>query len=472
MSEKAFFYTIIGINVLLYILAFGLAHIKKQGMTFYTILLAIESFLVLFWIVSNIQPQGASRGDAAGSGMAEGFYWLIMLAILIIFILTLATTIVIKLNSPTVWKCLIATPFAIGAFYLIYSIDYRNIYFKLLPVTDESSLVVHDDGLSYDSKGKLFTGTAKAHGLDENFKDACISTNSCIAFNDPPWRIAHYENGNLEGLITYYAKARKTELGILWLTRTRYFGFMHAKQGRADGEAVWNIPDDYAYHEDYQSGYNPCYKELYDNGKLICKQWLFELEDEWKENGILQKPTWLDLQKQEKCPPADEIKENKTIEDNENTDELKPDSADTYINMGYAYFNTKDYKKAIECYEKAIELKSDTLELAYWNMGLAYGALGYDKKAKECIKKVLEIKCDKEIANYENDIKLNPNNVVAYANMGNMYADKDDYEKAIECYKKAIEIDPTFRDVYNNMGDAYKALGNQVKANECYKKAK
>ena len=462
MSEKAFFYTVVGINVLLYILAFGLAFTKKQNMTFYVILLAIESLLILFWIVDSI---GSDGGDAAGSGMAEGFYWLIMLAILIIFTLTLAITIPVKLNSPTVWKCLIATPFVLAALYGIYRIDFRGIYLKLLPITDETSLV-WNEGIAFDKNGNRFTGRAKAHAKDVFFTEDCEIMPG-RAPDDTPWLISNYKDGVVQGVLKYYAKTNEDELGIYGNrpTRTRYFGYMHVKNGKANGETLMNIPNDY--------NYNPCWKALYDNGKLICKKYLFELEDEWKENGrILQKPTWRDLQKQEKCQPADEIKDNKIIEKNEKTDELKPDSADTFINMGYEYFNKKDYKKAIECYEKAIELKSDTLELVYWNMGQAYGALGNQEKAKECINKVLEIKCDKEIANYKNAIKLNPNDAVAYANMGNMFADKDDYEKAIECYKKAIEIDPTFREVYNNMGDAYKASGNQVKANECYKKAK
>ena len=287
MSEKTQFFTLVGINVLMYILAFGIAYAKKQNMTFYIIWLVIESALLLFWIVGNIQGEGASRGDAAGSGLAEGFYWLIFYAILIIFTLTLTTVIVIRLNSPTVWKSLIATPFVLIALYGVYRIDFMGIYLQMLPVTNENTLVWNDKGIACDKNGNPFTGRAKAHAEDDFFTNNCILRG--LSPDKTPWLISHYKDGILEGEVTYYVKSRKVELGI-WNnrpTRTRYFGYMYCENGKANGETLMNIPDDY--------NYLPCWKAQYANGKLIWKKWLSDTQEEWGKKREGKEPTWKDF---------------------------------------------------------------------------------------------------------------------------------------------------------------------------------
>jgi len=286
MEEKTFFFILVGINVLMYILAFGIAYTKKQNMAFYITLLVIESALILFWIVGNIHSEGTSRGDAAGSGMAEGFYWLIFVAILIIFTLILATTIVIRLNSPTVWKTLIAIPFVLAVLYGIYCIDFMDIYLEMLPVTNENTLVWNDKGIACDKNGKPFTGRAKSHAEDVFFTDNCILRG--LSPDETPWMISNYKDGILEGEVTYYVKSRKDELGILTnLTRTRYFGYMHVENGKANGETLMNIPDDYHYF--------PCWKAQYVNGKQIWHRQLCDVQDEWKIKREGKEPTWEDF---------------------------------------------------------------------------------------------------------------------------------------------------------------------------------
>jgi tetratricopeptide (TPR) repeat protein len=59
--------------------------------------------------------------------------------------------------------------------------------------------------------------------------------------------------------------------------------------------------------------------------------------------------------------------------------------------MGYAYSNLGDKEKAIECYQKAIDIKPDYHD-AYYNMGNAYSNLGDKEKAIECYQKAIDIK--------------------------------------------------------------------------------
>jgi tetratricopeptide (TPR) repeat protein len=135
-----------------------------------------------------------------------------------------------------------------------------------------------------------------------------------------------------------------------------------------------------------------------------------------------------------------------------------PQTADDLFLKGVAK-QTKDYyEEAIEWYKKAIKLNPDFVE-AYYNMGSAYRNLnGQYEKAIEYYKKAIELK---------------PDLVEAYLNMGVAYCNwKRQYEKAIDCYKKAIELKPNLAVAHLNMGVAYDDWDGQYeKAIKCYKKA-
>jgi tetratricopeptide (TPR) repeat protein len=55
--------------------------------------------------------------------------------------------------------------------------------------------------------------------------------------------------------------------------------------------------------------------------------------------------------------------------------------------MGLAYGEKSNYDKAIECYQKVIELKPDYVDAAYFNMGKAYQHLNNQDKANEYFEK-------------------------------------------------------------------------------------
>ena len=43
-----------------------------------------------------------------------------------------------------------------------------------------------------------------------------------------------------------------------------------------------------------------------------------------------------------------------------------------------------------------------------------------------------------------------------------------DFKKAKECYEKAIEINPNYAHAHNNLGTIFEDLGDNQKAKECY----
>ena len=179
----------------------------------------------------------------------------------------------------------------------------------------------------------------------------------------------------------------------------------------------------------------------------------------------------------------------KAIEYYEKALEIKPDKHEALNNMGVAYRNMGNHEKAIESYKKALEIKPDKHEALY-NMGNTYDDLGNHEKAIESYKKALEIKPDKDealnnmgvaygnmadykkaIECYEKALEIKPDKDEALNNMGVAYGNMADYKKAIECYEKALEIKPDKHEALNNMGNAYGNLDNHEKAIQCYEKA-
>jgi len=143
-------------------------------------------------------------------------------------------------------------------------------------------------------------------------------------------------------------------------------------------------------------------------------------------------------------------KENKEIE--EIKDEKKTSS--DYFSLAYSYAEIDEHKKAIDLYQKAIEINPENDE-AYNNRGVSYDQLGEYKKA---------------INSYEEAIKINPKASNTY-NMGVSYQKLGEYKEAINSYEEAIKINSEFDIAYANMGIIYAKLGKYEKAIMSYKKA-
>ena len=128
---------------------------------------------------------------------------------------------------------------------------------------------------------------------------------------------------------------------------------------------------------------------------------------------------------------------------------------DTYLKLGNFEYDSKNYERAIEYYDKIIEI--DIRNANAWNnKGNALCNLRRYDEAIRCYDKALEI--DPEYANAWN------NKGVALGNLGR-------YDEAIRCYDKALEIDPEYANAWNNKGVALGNLGRYDEAIRCYDKA-
>ena len=186
---------------------------------------------------------------------------------------------------------------------------------------------------------------------------------------------------------------------------------------------------------------------------------------------------------------ADKGDFDKAIQNYDKAIEIKPDFFGAYNSRGIAYGEKDDFDTAIQNYDKAIEIKPDYAE-AYNNRGVAYGEKDDFDTAIQNYDKAIEIKprlagayygrgiayfekrdFDKAIQNYDKAIEIKPDYAEAYSNRGVAHVEKRDFDKAIQNYDKAIEIKPRLAEAYNNRGVAYVKKRDFDKAIQNYDKA-
>jgi len=106
-------------------------------------------------------------------------------------------------------------------------------------------------------------------------------------------------------------------------------------------------------------------------------------------------------------------------------------------------------------YQKVLKIDPNHSQ-ALNNIGVIFKELGENQKAKEC---------------YEKAITINPNYAAAHYNLGSIFKNLGENQKAKECYEKAIAINPNYSDAHYNLGNIFIKLKENQKAKECYEKA-
>ena len=72
---------------------------------------------------------------------------------------------------------------------------------------------------------------------------------------------------------------------------------------------------------------------------------------------------------------------------------------------------------------------------------------------------------------FEEALKINPENYMAYNILGSEEAGRGNHEEALRYFHMSIEINPKYARAYSNMGNAFLKLGKYGEANDCYQKA-
>lgn len=138
--------------------------------------------------------------------------------------------------------------------------------------------------------------------------------------------------------------------------------------------------------------------------------------------------------------------------------ELEENYTDALFALGFVYIETKEYSKAIEPFNKIVELNADNpmrfinsqLEAAYYYLGTAYRELGRYQDAIDAVNEALLI---------------NKTDADAWYLLGEAYRDHEDYAPAIDSYKQALRFVPEFKEVYRGLAVCYEKSGeNELRA--------
>lgn len=133
-----------------------------------------------------------------------------------------------------------------------------------------------------------------------------------------------------------------------------------------------------------------------------------------------------------------------------------PSNPDLQHEIALVYQEIREHDLALVHFKKAIQLKSN-FSKAYNNMGILYSETGQFEKALECYNKAVS-----------NILYQTPH--FAYHNMGLVYYRIKDNKKAIEYYERAIDLAPYYVDAYMDLGIAYEDAGRYDDAISAYKK--
>lgn len=134
------------------------------------------------------------------------------------------------------------------------------------------------------------------------------------------------------------------------------------------------------------------------------------------------------------------------------TGKTSPSSPNTHNNLGDVYGRQGDKQRALQEFQKAIELKPNYGD-AYHNLANTYRELG---------------QFDKALENYQKAASYNPNLWQSYQNIAALYFQAKQYDKAQEFIQKAIEINPKNINLRVNLAIVFLMMGNKEKAKEIF----
>ena len=115
---------------------------------------------------------------------------------------------------------------------------------------------------------------------------------------------------------------------------------------------------------------------------------------------------------------------------------LHPDDIDVAINLGGAYIMTKKFKKAVAILEPVSRQMSDHSKV-WINLGAAY--LGNPVLARE-------VDQEKAIFAFERALEIDPTAPSVAYNIGMIYRDRRETDKAIHWFHQAVIHDPKDKD--------------------------
>ncbi|MEW6068330.1 MAG: tetratricopeptide repeat protein [Nitrospirota bacterium] len=151
----------------------------------------------------------------------------------------------------------------------------------------------------------------------------------------------------------------------------------------------------------------------------------------------------------------------------------KYDSADVYYSIGQSYKNLKEYNKAFAAYETTVKryftypgvhYQIGLIHLLQGNTDLARMEFKREQAFNNCYRLPVTIKI------LEMDAEQFPDNLDILFELGKLYAEMPNDEKAVNIFKKVIVHNPLYPEAHFWLGTIYFREGNLSEAEEEYVK--
>lgn len=140
------------------------------------------------------------------------------------------------------------------------------------------------------------------------------------------------------------------------------------------------------------------------------------------------------------------VRSFQTFEDCNTAIRVNPDNWSAYDNRGRLYYESGQYDRALDDYNKAIQLSGGENNSPFNNRGNLF------RKQK---------KYQDALDDYNIAIKINPDDPLAYNNRGVLFQDIKKFSQALQDYSKAIALSPRYGQAYNNRACLYVDMENR-----------
>ena len=160
--------------------------------------------------------------------------------------------------------------------------------------------------------------------------------------------------------------------------------------------------------------------------------------------------------------------------------ELNQDFKDGYDLIGNIYFKIQDYESSLESYKEVIGIDSGDA-MAHYNLGCAHLALKNFDEAERSWKKAIQyekgikgtqVKREKSEDELEVSVVVHkrPVSFQAHKALGRLYIEQDLIDEALVEYEKARELEPDDQEPYYELGKIYQEKKDVEKAIFYYKR--
>jgi len=134
---------------------------------------------------------------------------------------------------------------------------------------------------------------------------------------------------------------------------------------------------------------------------------------------------------------------------------LTPDNPNALNNLGLRYQKEGEYEKAIEQFEKALELQPN-YAAALNNLGICYGNLDRLEEAER---------------SFERAIEINPKDIFAMNNLAVICLRTHRLNEARQYAQEALEIEPQYASAHYTLGSVYATVGQFAQAEKEFEAA-